>query len=82
MINKKSWTEFQEAGMLWFANRILHMFGWAIILEKEDDGSVSNVYPARVKFRGFGANVETENFIKVSKFMADNAPELLKEAKE
>lgn len=82
MVNKKDWTEFRESGMLWFANRILHMFGWAIILDIEDDGSVSAAYPARVNFRGFSEEVETENFIKVSKFMETNAPVLLKEAQE
>ena len=81
-VEQKSWQEFRSAGMLWFVNRILHVFGWSIIFVIEDNGEVSNVYPARVKYRGFDEEVETENFINVSKFMAENAPELLKEARE
>lgn len=43
--------------MFWWINMILHTFGWAITVEIEDDGSISNAYPARVKFRGiFGEN--------------------------
>lgn len=68
--------------MLWVANRILHIFGWAIVLENDADGSWINAYPARTKFRGFSNNIETENFIAVSQFMKENAPTLLKEAQE
>lgn len=32
---------------------ILHTFGWAITVEIEDDGTISDAYPARVRFRGF-----------------------------
>lgn len=82
MVEKKTWTEFRATGMMWFANRILHIFGWAIVMDIEDDGSISDVYPARVKFRGFSEDIETENYIKVSQFMKENAPTLLKEAQE
>ena len=34
MINKKTWEEFREAGLLWFTNMILHTFGWSIVVEK------------------------------------------------
>lgn len=82
MVDKKTWTEFRATGMMWFANRILHIFGWAIVMDIEDDGSIIDVYPARVKFRGFNEDIETENYIKVSQFMKENATTLLKEAQE
>lgn len=37
MVNKKSWEEFKQCGLLWFINTILHTFGWAICYEIKDD---------------------------------------------
>lgn len=35
-INRKTWEEFRESGMLWWVNRMLHLLGWAIVvLESE-----------------------------------------------
>lgn len=81
MINKKTWEEFRESKLLWFVNTILHTFGWAIIVEVNDD-MVSEVYPARVKFRGFSEKINTEGYIGLSEYMKENCEELLKEAKE
>lgn len=61
---------------------ILHTFGWAIWVTVEDDGSISDVYPARVKYRGFREENNTEGFKKVSKYMRDNAETLLEEAND
>lgn len=82
MINKKTWEEFRNSGMLWWINMILHTFGWAITYEFDEDGSILNVCPARVKFRGFGEKNNTEGYIKVSQFMKENAESLLKESEE
>lgn len=82
MINKKSWKEFRDSGFLWWINMILHTFGWAIVVMVEDDGSISDVYPARVKYRGFREENNTEGFKKVSKYMRDNAETLLEEAND
>lgn len=81
MINKKSWEEFRDSGMLWWINMILHTFGWAIIVEIED-GKVINTYPARVNFRGFGEKTNTDGYIKVSQYMKENANDLLGEAED
>jgi len=80
-MEKKTWDEFQSAGLLWFVNRILHIFGWAIVINCEDDGTVSECYPARVPYRGFEPATEEENFEKVARFMRDNAKALYEEAK-
>lgn len=61
---------------------ILHTFGSAITCEFDEDGSILNVYPSRVKFRGFGEKNSTEGYIKVSQFMKENAESLLKESEE
>lgn len=88
MIEKRMWEEFREAGFLWFVNRILHVFGWAIVVEVElnEDGTPTNeifkVYPARVKFRGFTRESEENGFKKITQYMFENAGELLKQSLE
>ena len=80
MIDQRTWKEFQEAGLLWWINRILHTFGWAIVFVVEGSGEISDVYPARVKFRGFDAKDEEAGFIALTKRIAADMPELLEEA--
>lgn len=79
MINKKTWEEFRDSGMLWQINMILHIFGWSIVVELEDK-KIINAYPARVKFRGFSEENNTEGYRKVSKYMYENINEILEEA--
>jgi hypothetical protein len=81
-VQERTWKEFQEAGLLWLANRILHLAGWAIVVVQEADGSISQVYPARVKFRGFCENVEARGFQRVSNYLKANIEELTKEAND
>lgn len=81
MINKMSWQEFRDSGMLWWINMILHTFGLAIVFDMEND-KIKDVYPARVKFRGFGEKNNTEGYIKVSEYMNKNAGILFEESKE
>lgn len=80
--DKKTWEEFRKTGLLLIINQILHVFGWAIIVVVEDDGKVTEAYPARVKFRGFGEKSTTEAYKKVSAYMKDNAAVLFNEAHE
>ena len=82
MIGKKTWSEFQKSGLLWWVNRTLHLFGWAIVLQVELNGRISDVYPARVKFRGFDETSESEGFLFLTEYLARNAPELAKEVRE
>ncbi len=79
MTVEKSWDEFRNTGMLWWINMILHTFGWAITVEMEN-GKVINAYPARVKYRGFGEKNNTNGYIKLSRYMKENADRLLDEA--
>lgn len=81
MIERKSWEEFRNAGLLWWINMILHTFGWAITVDLKD-GKITDCYPARVKFRGFGEENNTEGYQKVSQYMRDNAGKLFEEAED
>ena len=79
MVTKKDWSEFRSTGLVLFINQILHLFGWALVFEIEKD-EIKNVYPARVKFRGFCENSVKESYKRISQFMLDNAKELNDEA--
>ena len=82
MVTKKTWKEFRACTMLWWVNRLLHTFGWAIVLEFDENNEVVDAYPARVKFRGFCEEDETTGFIGISKYMKENAEFLYKEASD
>ncbi|MFA5317463.1 MAG: hypothetical protein WC369_08585 [Dehalococcoidales bacterium] len=88
MVEKKTWKEFRVSGLLWWINMILHTFGWAIVVDFEDynketdDGIIREVYPARVKFRGFAEKNNTEGYIKVSGYLKENSEQLEKESLE
>lgn len=83
MVEKKTWEEFRNCKMLWWINMILHTFGWAIVVDVEDEtGKITNAYPARVKFRGFNEENNTEGYIGVSSYMKENAEDLFYEACE
>lgn len=53
MIKRKSWKEFRKTGLLLIVNQILNIFGWAIAFSFDDKDNLKEIYPARVKFRGF-----------------------------
>ena len=83
MTEKKSWDEFRESGFLWWINMILHTFGWEIVCEYDHQNEkIADVYPARVKFRGFNEDSNSRGYERVSKYMKDNATDLYYESKE
>ncbi len=82
MIDKKSWSEFKDSGLLFYINQILHAFGWAIVFELDDNETVSDVYPARVKFRGFGENSIKNGYQKIGKYLKENSEDIYKESIE
>ena len=75
MIEKRSWAEFHNAGLLWWVNRALHLFGWALVAET-DKGEITNVYPACCRFRGFSAEVEDDGFKKLTNHLSERWPEI------
>lgn len=81
MVKKKSWKEFRESGLLFAVNQFLHIFGYAIIL-KFEGGEIVEVYPARVKYRGFTESGATKGYKDISKYMLENSRELEEESRE
>jgi hypothetical protein len=79
-LEHRTWSEFADAGLLWWVNHILHLFGWALVYECEKDtGVITNVYPARCRFRGFAPADEDAGFKKVSTFLKEHADELVED---
>jgi len=72
MIEKSTWGAFREAGLLWWINRGLHLFGWAIVVDVDEDGEVTDCYPARCGFRGFSEESETRGFAKLTAHLEEN----------
>lgn len=79
--SERAWGDFQSAGLLWLVNTILHLFGWAIVITK-DDGRVVSAAPARVKFRGFAEDSNTAGYRKVTEYIAKNIDALVAETQE
>lgn len=72
-----SWEEFRSSGLLWWVNRMLHLFGWAIVIELDGQTKdVARVFPARVTFMGFCEDSEDRGFLRLRSWMAANGPAL------
>ena len=82
MVAKKTWNEFRETGLVFLINSILHVFGWAIVLELDSKGNVLNAYPSRVKFRGFSHNVMSASYQKITEYLQENIGDLMEEASD
>lgn len=81
MVQEISWEDFRDSGMLWWMNQQLHTFGLAIVVELDPvDDSVISTYPARVKFRGFSDELNSDGYIKVSEYMSKMHEQLVKES--
>lgn len=84
----RSWDEFRKTGLFMFVNTILHAFGWSLVVEVEnykelgDDAPVTRCYPARVKFRGFAEEDQTQMHERISEYLANSAPNFPDEIKD
>lgn len=76
-IDERPWYEFQAAGLFWFVNRILHLFGWVLVYTVDGQGKIDRVYPARTTFRGFEPKVEDAGFFMLSSYLKDNIDSIL-----
>lgn len=78
---RESWETFCKSRLLWWVNRSLHLFGWAIIVVRDEKGEIFEVYPARVNIRGFSREDEESGFLILSEYLRENASELAEEIK-
>ena len=80
--SQEAWKRFRECGLLFFVNQSLHFMGWAIVVTTEEDGTISDVHPERVSYRGFATESQDKGHIKVAKYLAEEAAALLKDVTE
>lgn len=81
-IQKRTWKEFRENGLLWYVNSLLHVFGWAIVVECEKDSEIPiAIYPVRTKYRGFSQGVNFGGMYALTKYMKKNADSLIADMK-
>lgn len=72
-MEKSNWNEFQNSGLLLFVNQLLHLFGWAIIFEQDQETKeITKVYPAKVKWKGFSNEDVYESYAKITKHVSEN----------
>ena len=88
LVEKRTWDEFRKTGLFMFVNTILHAFGWALVVEVDYDKEtqtetslVLNCYPARIKFRGFDEDSQSDMHTKIADYLANNAPNFPEEIK-
>ena len=83
-VTKYPISSFVDTGLLVFVNSFLHVFGFALAYEKDDDGKINEdkgLMILRVPYRGFSEKSMSNAYIKISKFMVNWSKELLEEAK-
>lgn len=68
VVKKQDWQSFRNTGLVVIINQILHIFGWSIVFDIKDD-KILDVYPARVKFRGFREDAQQRAYTKISRYM-------------
>ena len=78
-VTQKTWSEFRQTGLMTMLNTFLHIFGWAIVVQLNDDGT-EIVYPARTVFRGFSEQSQSASYNKITQYMKANIDELVKES--
>lgn len=78
MVREVPIEDFRKTGLLWFVNQQLHLFGMCIAVEYEN-GRAAKMFPARCRFRGFAEEVNDAGYLNVSRYLAENAEELMRE---
>ncbi len=77
---RQSWEQFREAGMLWSINRVLHLFGWAIVVSIDDGtGETVGAFPVRTEWRGFDRESEERGYRRVTEWMRRAADSVAEE---
>lgn len=76
MLTEKTVKEFQDSGLLWFINTILHTFGWVIVAEG------TNMYPCRTDMRGFSNASNDKGYKRITEYLANNINTLMKDVKD
>lgn len=75
MITEMTLQEFRDSGLLWYINMQLHLFGAAIGIESQEDGSKElKIYKTR--FRGFPEDRNTLGYKQLTDYLKNNMERL------
>lgn len=77
--NVQFWESFAAAGLFWWVNRSLIIFGWSLEYEVSKSGRIARVYPVRRGFRGIEPEHEDQGFKALTTFMKNNVETLYSE---
>lgn len=67
----EAWEAFRKSGLLWFVNRILHVFNWSIIVSYDDNDNVIRAWPARTTWKGFSPDMEKAGYEMIEDFLKE-----------
>lgn len=90
-VQKKDWNDFRATGLLLVVNNILHVFGWALVMEFESQYDTETdkwksvcvaAWPARVKYRGFRNKDIVRSHKKIAAYLKENINDIYTEAHE
>lgn len=71
MLKEITPKEFQDRGMIWYLNQQLHLFGMALAIETDEDGT-QQIKPYECKFRGFDTDTNDRGYKKVTTYIENN----------
>lgn len=80
MLKEITPKEFQDRGMVWYLNQQLHLFGMALAIHTDKDGT-QKLVPCECKFRGFDDRTNDEGYIKVTNYISKNIDRLEEDIK-
>ncbi len=78
-IEARTWSEFREAGMVFAANKVLHMFGWCLVFAVDEQSGLRYCYPARTRYRGLAPEPDRAGTQRLYRWVCDAAGSLAKE---
>ena len=76
MIERREWKEFRNNGLLWFVNKFLVLYGWTIILVRDEDDNVIEVFPAKVKSRSISEKANEIGCKLFNNYVENNLDEI------
>ena len=72
------WEDFRSRdGLLWWVNRSLTIFGYALVARYDEEGRLFAVAPERVPYRGFSLESEEHGFMRLTQMMQREAASLV-----
>jgi hypothetical protein len=81
-MRRVSWEFMEESGILWYINTMIAVYGVYIAIKRDKNGKRPIAIPCRTSFRGFEDRINDEQIVKLSRYLATCASELLEEAEE